>query len=338
MTVVSLTDVASYLPENRVGAEYFAQFAESDELANSVMFKAPAYRHHIGEDETVTDMIERAVEPLLARHGSEMLSQVDVLITHTQLPELPIHGAGGQVAHRLGIAPEWVIDLHNGGCVAFVYMMKLAKQILETTSARSALICTAQNSAGQVFTQEQVRGLAQAAIPGDGCGVGYLTKSDESPILATVCRHLPEYAGDMIGVADPPRKYWEAGSGQLHVGFTESRIAKVVGRGNRLVPEVASEVCERIGVASSDLDLLVTNQPNRMFLRNWREALLLPEDRHPDTFDECGNLFGAGIPVTFDHVLTTGSVKPGSLVMFAGFAHSGDFAGAAAFRWGGAGR
>lgn len=333
MTTVSLTDVSSYLPANRVPASYFAQYAESDALAESTMFKAPAFRHHIAPDETATDLVERALAPMLERQGADMLAGVDILISHTQLPDLPIHGGGGEIARRLGINPEWLIDLHNGGCVSFVYMMKLAKHLLETTDARSALICAVQNSAGQVFTQEQVRGLPQAAIPGDGCGVGYLTKSGESPILDLECRHYPQFAGEMIGQSEPPRKYWEAGPGQLSVGFTESKIAKVLARGNKMVPEVAAAVCERLGVATTELDLLVTNQPNRLFLRNWRDALQLPKERHPDTFDECGNLFGAGIPVTFDEVVRAGELTPGALVMFAGFAHAGDFAGAAAVRW-----
>lgn len=60
---VSLIDVASYLPENRVPAEYFAQFAESDDLAGNLMFRAPKFRHHAAPDETSTDMIERAMAP-----------------------------------------------------------------------------------------------------------------------------------------------------------------------------------------------------------------------------------------------------------------------------------
>ena len=57
---------------------------------------------------------------------------------------------------------------------------------------------------------------------------------------------------------------------------------------------------------SKDLDLLVTNQPNRVFLRNWREALELPKERHVDTFDECGNLFAAGIPINLDRAISDG--------------------------------
>jgi len=95
----------------------------------------------------------------------------------------------------------------------------------------------------------------------------------------------------------------------------------VLSRGNRLVPEVVHELCRRIGVTPRELDMLVTNQPNKTFLRNWREALELEPERHVDTYNDYGNLFGVGIPMTLEHVIRRGQV------------HAGDFSGAAAIRW-----
>ncbi|WP_442806785.1 3-oxoacyl-[acyl-carrier-protein] synthase III C-terminal domain-containing protein [Streptomyces sp. NBC_01750] len=39
------------------------------------------------------------------------------------------------------------------------------------------------------------------------------------------------------------------------------------------------------------------------------------------TFDQCGNLFGAGIPVALDRAICDGTVGSGSLVMLSDFAH-----------------
>ncbi|TJZ54680.1 3-oxoacyl-ACP synthase [Streptomyces piniterrae] len=344
MPQVSLVDVASYLPGSTVGTEYFTQFARSDRMAKNEMLRAPRTRHHVARDETAVDMVERAVAPLVERHGQQAISNIDVLLTHTQLPDNPVLGPGSEVARRLGMTPGWVIDIHNGGCAAFLHMIGLARMILQTTAARTALIAASQNSAGPVFTQTEVRKLAQAAVPGDGCGVGLLVKNSEAPILDVQTRTYPEFAGDMMfctdvtgsGTFDRDRKYWEPGPGQPCVSFTESRIAKVFTRGNRLVPELAHAVCERIGVKSRDIDVFVTNQPNRLFLRNWREAMGLPPEQHPDTFDSCGNLFAAGIPVTLDAENRAGRLRNGSIVLMAAFAHAGDFAGAAAVRWGAA--
>ena len=48
-----------------------------------------------------------------------------------------------------------------------------------------------------------------------------------------------------------------------------------------------------------------------MFLRNWREALELPKERHVDTFDDCGNLFAAGIPINLDRAISDGHAEEG---------------------------
>lgn len=332
---VSLIDVSSYLPGEPIPADYYAQFAESDELRDNLMFRAPRFRHHVGADESAADMIERAAQGLIERHGREVIEGVDVLITHTQLPDIPFLGAGGGIAHRLGMHPSTVLDLHNGGCAAFLLGLNTARQLLTAGAGRTALIAIAQNAAGQVFDQPAVRGKSQSSVPGDGAAVGLVTRLDTSPILDVECRTYGQYAGDMTYAVDPPRKWWQPGPGAGYLGFTEDKITKVLARGNRQVPEVALAVCDRLGLAAADIALLVTNQPNRVFLRNWREALELPAARHVDTFDQCGNLFGAAIPVNLDHAIAERRVKPGDVVLMAAFAHAGDFAGAAAIRWGG---
>ena len=149
MTVVSLVDVASYLPPNRVGVEWFAQFADSDDpLKDSVMFRAPRYRHHVAREESAADLVEKGARALLDRHGGDLAKDIDIVLTNVLMPDLPFTGVGAEVAHRIGARPEWVIDHHNGGCASFVGMMKLAQALISSSSARTALICTVQNCAG----------------------------------------------------------------------------------------------------------------------------------------------------------------------------------------------
>ena len=42
----------------------YAQFADTDDLRDNLMFRAPRFRHHVAPDETATDMIERAAADL----------------------------------------------------------------------------------------------------------------------------------------------------------------------------------------------------------------------------------------------------------------------------------
>ncbi|MCX4547604.1 3-oxoacyl-ACP synthase [Streptomyces sp. NBC_01387] len=332
MTPVSLVDVGSYLPERTVGTDFYAN--GDTETAEGLMFRAPAFRRHAAPDETATDMVEKAARPMLERLRAQGDAQVDIVLTNVALPERAFTGAGADIAARLGLdpVPEWIIDVHNSGCASFVYMMKIARRIIEGGGARSALICSVQNMAGQLFARPDVRTRKHAPVPGDGCGVGFLRAGDESPILDVVSYQGVEYANDM-NLSVETRKYWEPGEGEIDIGFSDGKVAQIVARGNQLVPQVATELCERIGTPTSDIDVFITNQPNQMFLQNWREALGVKPERHLDTFHQYGNLFGAGIPVTLAQARDEGKLRKGDLVVLSGFAHAGDFAAAAAVRW-----
>src|ERR1700730_19035639 len=127
---VSLIDVSTYLRGEPIGAEYYAQFAESDDLRDNLMFRAPKVRHHVAPEESSIDMIERAVQGLIERHGHDAVEGADVLITRTQVPDVAIYGQGGGIAHRLGMRPSWVLDLNNGGGAPVVVVVHVGGDVL----------------------------------------------------------------------------------------------------------------------------------------------------------------------------------------------------------------
>jgi 3-oxoacyl-[acyl-carrier-protein] synthase-3 len=330
MKTVSLLGVASELPASVVGNDFFAPGAAT----RRGMFTAPTTRRHVGRDESAADLIERAARKLIARLGLAAERDIDILFTNVTIPDLPFTGCGAEVARRLGARPRWVIDLHNAGCVSFIYMIELARSLISANDARGALLCNVQNAGGRIFAHPEVRLASQAPVPGDGCGVGYVAASELAPVLSIAHRCQVEFAADMTIAASDGRRYWEPGMAPFTVAFSDERVAAIVNRGNRIVPEMVAAACHTAGVRPRDLSLLVTNQPNPIFLRNWREALELPPAIHHDTFDRYGNLFGAAIPINLDDALAHGRPNAGELVALGGFSHAGDYAAAAVIRWG----
>jgi 3-oxoacyl-[acyl-carrier-protein] synthase-3 len=328
---ISLVGLASALPEAVVPNDFFG---EESRRTKSKMFAGAEKRRHIAREQTASDLIESAALKLIRETNLDP-GEIDVILTNVSVPDQPFTGCGAVVNGRIGARAEWIFDIHNTGCVSFLYMIELARSLMASHGGKTALICCVQTAGGRIFSQPGVRNKAQAAIPGDGCGVGLLRASGENPVLAFVQHSYSEYADDMYVTCDGGRKWWEPGEQPGYIDFTESRIARITVRGNRLVPAVIHEVCERVSVRTQDIDVLITNQPNTFFLRNWREACLLPRERHLDTFAKYANLFGAGIPITLDEGVREGKVRKGHLVCLAGFSHAGDYAAAVLIRWGG---
>jgi 3-oxoacyl-[acyl-carrier-protein] synthase-3 len=328
---VSLLGVASYFPERIVTNDFFAEGA----AARKGMFTAPMTRRHVAKEQSASDMIELAASRLLRERDLDPARDVDILFTNVAVPDQAFTGCGAEVAHRLGVKARFIVDLHNTGCVSFIYMIELARTLMSGSDARGALLCNVQNAGGRVFADPEVRLQSQAPVPGDGCGVGYVAASDVSPLIALLHESHGEYAQDMDAAADDGRRYWEPGSRPISIRFTERRVASIIERGNRLVPDMVFRACKQAGVRVADIDLLVTNQPNSIFVRNWHEALELSPDRHHDTFGQYGNLFGAAIPINIEDALRCGKLKAGMLLALGGFSHAGDYAAAALIRWNG---
>jgi 3-oxoacyl-[acyl-carrier-protein] synthase III len=330
MKPISLSATASYLPQKIIENDFFESYTSA---VKNKMFAGVTRRRHVAQEETAASMIKNAADKLIKKTAINPLKDIDILLTNVSVPDEFFLGCGAVVSHAIGARPNVVLDLHNSGCISFVYMLDLAIALMRSGKGRTALICNVQNAAGQIFAQSEVRKKPQSIVPGDGCGVAYLTMSEENPILSSVHHCYGEYATDMYATSDKGRKYWETRVDQLYIDFTEHKIATLFSRGNSIVPHVIREACELAELPIKEISALITNQPNPLFLRNWREAIELPAEKHFDTFSEYGNLFGAGIPVTLDETLNAGKIQAGDHIVLAGFSHAGDFSGAAVIRW-----
>ncbi len=326
MTPVSLMGAASYMPDTVVDNEYFKA---ASGVERHPMFRGTHLRHHMAAGETAASMATTAIKRLQEKLELDLNRDVDALISNVTLPDIPFVGAGAAIVGQLDMRPKVVYDLHNGGCVSFLFMLDLAHTLIQVGKIRSAILCNMQTAAGRVFALEDNLKLPQSCVPGDGCGVTYIRAGDENPVEAIITRTHGEYATDMSVTAPDGREWWEPGGGAFNIDFDEAHIGSVIERGNALVPTAMYDALSETGLEPGDIDRLITNQPNRIFLRNWREALMLPEDAHIHTLPEHGNLFGAALPICLERGWAEGRLQPGQRLMMAGFSHAGDYSAAA---------
>ena len=117
MKTVSLVGAASYLPRRVVDNAFFQDGATS---GDHVMFRGVKQRHHVSRDETAEVMIVQAARKLADRLNLNLQKDVDILMTNVTTPDQPFTGCGADVGKALGCRPDWILDLHNGGCVSFI--------------------------------------------------------------------------------------------------------------------------------------------------------------------------------------------------------------------------
>ncbi len=330
MKTISLIDVASYMPRQVVDNDFFSS---GDDESVHAMFRGVKHRHHVSADESAVYMIDQASRRLAEKLNLNLATDVDILITNVTCPDMPFTGCGATVAHTLGCRPKWILDIHNGGCVSFIQMISHAQSLMTCHNLKTALLCNVQNAAGRIFSSPENRVRKQARIPGDGCGVGYFVANDESPVKSVVHRNFGEYADDMAIIRDDGARWWEPSMHAGYIDFSETKIADIMARANRIVPEVIFEACRQAELPVCEIDTLITNQPNRIFLRNWREALQTPKENHVQTFERHGNLFGAALPICIEEAMSTGQLKNRSNLVLGGFSHAGDLAASAVIRW-----
>ena len=73
------------------------------------------------------------------------------------------------------------------------------------------------------------------------------------------------------------------------------------------------------GVRPEQVSHLVAHQANGRILATMADRLEVPFERFATTFGAYGNTGAAAVPITYDQLRRSGSVRPGDLVLLAAF-------------------
>jgi 3-oxoacyl-[acyl-carrier-protein] synthase-3 len=100
----------------------------------------------------------------------------------------------------------------------------------------------------------------------------------------------------------------------------------------RKVPVVTSQVLAAVGLSIEDVDLFVPHQANSHIIEVVARRLDLPLEKVMMNLGHYGNVAAASIPLALYEARQTGRIKPGDLIVLAGFG-AGLTWGAIVIRW-----
>ncbi|WP_328973707.1 3-oxoacyl-ACP synthase III family protein [Streptomyces sp. NBC_00239] len=324
---IGILSTGSYLPKDEVGNEEVAArvgvTAEWIERKTQIRSRRYAAPH-----EATSDLAVKAAERALAQ--AELTpEQIDYIIVSTSTGDFPQPPTSYLVQHGLGAYGAACFDV-NVVCSGFVYALTLAHSLVTLRpDARVLVIGADVYSRILDFTDRKT-----AILFADGAGAA---------IVGAVPEPYGIIASDLASRGDAHHLIRVEAGGSRNPASAQTlaeggHFFKMDGRGVRdfvaeHVPPALIALTEKAGVDIGAVDHFVPHQANGVMLGEVVERAGLTGAQTHRTLIRYGNVGSASVPVALDEANRTGALKPGDLVLLAGFG-GGMSIGASLLTWG----
>lgn len=263
----------------------------------------------IADDESVADMAAAAAAKALAASGLAPADIGQVIVaTCSAIDRCPSTAA--QVAGRLNIPAAVCFDLNNA-CAGFCTALATADHTLRAGAAKHALVIGAEKMSDLVDWTDR----ASCILLGDGAGAAVISATDDAKI------------GPVTWGSDPTRNNavrlvdeWQprfAQEGQAVFRWATSEL-----------PAIATQACERAGIATTDLAGIVTHQANLRIIEAMTRKIKLRDDVviARDVVGS-GNTSAASVPLALSKMVERGELPSGQPVLLFAFGGGLSWAG-----------
>ncbi|MGW1764801.1 3-oxoacyl-ACP synthase III family protein [Streptomyces sp. NPDC002073] len=324
---IGILSTGSYLPKDEVGNEEVAArvgvTAEWIERKTQIQSRRYAAPH-----EATSDLAVKAAERALAQ-AELTADQIDYIIVSTSTGDFPQPPTSYLVQHGLGAYGAACFDV-NVVCSGFVYALTLAHSLVTLRpDARVLVIGADVYSRILDFTDRKT-----AILFADGAGAA---------IVGAVPEPYGIIASDLASRGDAHHLIRVEAGGSRNPASAQTlaeggHFFKMDGRGVRdfvaeHVPPALVALTEKAGVDIGAVDHFVPHQANGVMLGEVVERAGLGAAQTHRTLIKYGNVGSASVPVALDEANRTGALKPGDLVLLAGFG-GGMSIGASLLTWG----
>jgi 3-oxoacyl-[acyl-carrier-protein] synthase-3 len=276
-------------------------------------------RRIVGLSECASDLAYEAAVKLLVMAGVD----ADYLLFCTQSPDYQLPTTACILQHKLKLPTTCAALDFNLGCSGYIYGLSLATALLQSGQARKVLLLTADTysrlihpsdkSTRTVFgdagtatllaLESSVR-LHSFVLGSDGSGAEQLIVKEGAGRHPGRVQQSP-IADAPEGIRDPSCLYM---NGPEIFNFTI-----------KAVPKLVSAVLDKAEITMEKIDLVIFHQANGFMLEHLRRKLAIPAEKFVVHIEYCGNTVSSTIPLTLEHVLKSGRLKPGMKVLLVGF-------------------
>ena len=243
--------------------------------------------------------------------------EIDLLLTHSQVPDLPLPSNASLVQHKLRLknAGAYAVDTC---CSSFVTMVEIACSLVKAEMKKAILIVNS-------FIDSHVNDHSTyySVCTGDAATAAIVTKVEEGfgYISSASTSHGNRHDG-IIFQRRSPELLKKTGLGadyaQEFTTFYNLEACKEIGRkAKEDMVEVVQKALTKANLTINEVDFFITHQPVSWAANAWREALGIPKNRFFETFETYGNVATCSVPTNLLEAIEKRLIKVGNLVLMA---------------------
>ncbi|MEU2337801.1 ketoacyl-ACP synthase III [Streptomyces sp. NPDC006654] len=284
-------------------------------------------RRYAAPDEAASDLAVHAARTALDAAGLDP-ADVDYLIVSTTTGDALIPATATLVQHALGAHRAGCFDV-NIACSGFVTSLALARALITLRPAARALVVGTDVYSRFIDFDDR----ATSVLFGDGAGAAVVAAVDDGSGFLDL---------DMVGGGAAHELIEIPGGGSRRPASAATladrgHVLRMRGREVRdyvmdNVPGVIDALLERCDHKAADVDHFVPHQANGMMVGELVDACGLTGAATHLPLDHSGNTGSASVAIALDEANRSGALRPGDLVLLAGFG-AGMAVAAGLLRW-----
>jgi 3-oxoacyl-[acyl-carrier-protein] synthase-3 len=325
---IKITGCGSATPTQVLTNEYLSQMVDtSDEwITTRTGIKR---RHLASESESLSEIAAKAAQSALAMAQVEA-TEIDLIILATSTAD-DLFGSASKIQHLIGAKKAVAFDL-TAACSGFVFGLSVVASYIRTGVYQNVLLLGADVLSRWVDWSDR----STCILFGDGAGAIVCQADSTSDRLLAFEIYSDGTQNASLNLACRGDSYPLVDD----LTITKGRYGAITMNGREIyrfamakVPEVIEKALFRAKITVEDLDWLILHQANQRIMDGVAERLQIPPGKVISNLAEYGNTSAASIPLALDEAVRKGKIKPGDLIVIAGFG-AGLTWGAAIFEWG----
>jgi len=304
-----ITGTGSFLPPKVMTNHDIEKLVDTSH--DWIVERSGIHQRHIVEDETVSEMAEKACRLALEMAG-KTADDVDLIVFATTTGDLVFPSSASILQEKLGITNESTAFDVQAVCAGFVFALGVADKFIKSGTHKCALVVGAEAMSRIIDWTDR----GTCILFADGAGAVLIEADEEPGILSTHLHTDGRYKKLLYvngGISDERDVYLKGQAYLQMAGNDVFRFAvKTLGR-------IADETLEANNMQKSDLDWLVPHQANIRIIQATAKKLKMSMDKVVVTVHKHGNTSSASIPLALDEAIRDGRIQRGQTILLEGF-------------------